>query len=47
MFSHLTIGTNDLARAIAFYDAILAPLGIERAPGKFTGWASGTGRAKR
>jgi len=40
MFSHLTIGTNDLARAIAFYDAILAPLGIERAPGKFPGWAS-------
>jgi catechol 2,3-dioxygenase-like lactoylglutathione lyase family enzyme len=32
MFSHITIGTNDLARAIAFYDAILAPLGIERAP---------------
>ena len=40
MFSHLTIGTNDLARAIAFYDAILAPLGIERVPGKFPGWAS-------
>jgi catechol 2,3-dioxygenase-like lactoylglutathione lyase family enzyme len=40
MFSHLTIGTNDLARAIAFYDAILAPLGIERARGKFPGWAS-------
>src|SRR3954451_7242356 len=40
MFSHVTIGTNDLARAIPFYDAILAPLGIERAPGKFPGWAS-------
>jgi catechol 2,3-dioxygenase-like lactoylglutathione lyase family enzyme len=31
MFSHLTIGTNDFARAIGFYDAILAPLGMERA----------------
>jgi catechol 2,3-dioxygenase-like lactoylglutathione lyase family enzyme len=32
MFSHLTIGTRDLARAIAFYDAVLTPLGIERLP---------------
>src|SRR6476646_528169 len=30
MFSHLTIGTHDLARATAFYDAVLTPLGIER-----------------
>jgi predicted enzyme related to lactoylglutathione lyase len=29
MFSHLT---QDLARAIAFYDAVLTPLGIERLP---------------
>ena len=31
MFSHVTLGTNDLARAAAFYDALLAPLGLERA----------------
>lgn len=30
MFSHVTIGTNDLERAIAFYDAVTAPLGLSR-----------------
>jgi catechol 2,3-dioxygenase-like lactoylglutathione lyase family enzyme len=40
MFSHLTIGTHDLARAIAFYDAVLLPLGIERLPVKYETWAS-------
>jgi catechol 2,3-dioxygenase-like lactoylglutathione lyase family enzyme len=30
MFSHVMIGTRDLARASAFYDAVLAPLGIKR-----------------
>ena len=40
MFSHLTIGTRDLARATAFYDAVLAPLGIERLPVKYAAWAS-------
>ena len=40
MFSHLTIGTNDLARAMAFYDAVLAPLGIERVPSKYEKWAA-------
>jgi catechol 2,3-dioxygenase-like lactoylglutathione lyase family enzyme len=40
MFSHLTIGTRDLARAIAFYDAVLTPLGIERLPVKYAAWAS-------
>lgn len=28
MFSHIMIGTNDLDRAKAFYDALLAPLGV-------------------
>lgn len=28
MFSHITIGTQDLPRALAFYDAALALLGI-------------------
>jgi catechol 2,3-dioxygenase-like lactoylglutathione lyase family enzyme len=30
MLSHVTVGTNDLARAIAFYDRVLAPLGLVR-----------------
>jgi catechol 2,3-dioxygenase-like lactoylglutathione lyase family enzyme len=30
IFSHVTVGTNDLARARAFYDAVLAPLGYKR-----------------
>ena len=40
MFSHVTIGTNDLGRAAAFYDAVLAPLGIERVPSKYPNWAA-------
>ncbi len=30
MFSHVTLGSNDMARARAFYDAVLAPLGLKR-----------------
>lgn len=30
MFSHVTVGTADFDRAIAFYDAILMPLGMIR-----------------
>jgi catechol 2,3-dioxygenase-like lactoylglutathione lyase family enzyme len=37
MLGHLSFGVADLARAIAFYDAALAPLGAVRV------WASGTG----
>ena len=40
MFSHVTIGTRDLSRAMAFYDAVLAPLGIERRPARYDNWAS-------
>jgi catechol 2,3-dioxygenase-like lactoylglutathione lyase family enzyme len=40
MFSHVTIGTRDLVRAMAFYDAVLAPLGIGRAPGTYQDWAA-------
>jgi len=29
MYSHTTVGANDLARARVFYDAVLAPLGLE------------------
>jgi catechol 2,3-dioxygenase-like lactoylglutathione lyase family enzyme len=28
MFSHIMIGTNDLERAKAFYDSLLATLGV-------------------
>ncbi|MEA2831889.1 MAG: hypothetical protein QOG66_91 [Methylobacteriaceae bacterium] len=40
MFSHVTVGTTDLARASVFYDATLAPLGITRVGSQFTGWAA-------
>lgn len=30
MFSHVTVGTNDIERAAAFYDAVLAPLGLRQ-----------------
>jgi len=30
MFTHMTIGTNDLAKGREFYDAVLAPLGYKR-----------------
>ena len=30
MIGYVTLGTNDLARARAFYDALLSPLGISR-----------------
>lgn len=30
ILSHVSVGTNDLPRAIGFYDAVLATLGIER-----------------
>lgn len=35
MFSHVSLGTNDAARAAAFYDPLLAALGI--GPGKRRG----------
>jgi catechol 2,3-dioxygenase-like lactoylglutathione lyase family enzyme len=30
MFSHITLGTNDIEKAKAFYDATLTPLGLAR-----------------
>ena len=38
MFTYITLGTNDLARAIAFYDATLAPLGLKRCEPNEAGW---------
>lgn len=40
MFSDVTIGTHDLERAIAFYDATLLHLGIERVSKKYPNWAA-------
>lgn len=33
MFSYITLGTADIARARAFYDAVMAPLGHARVAG--------------
>ncbi len=30
MFSHVCVGVADVARAVAFYDGVLAPLGVTR-----------------
>jgi catechol 2,3-dioxygenase-like lactoylglutathione lyase family enzyme len=30
MFSHVTIGTNDISKAKTFYDGVTAPLGLVR-----------------
>ncbi|HBH37367.1 MAG TPA: lactoylglutathione lyase [Curvibacter sp.] len=43
MFAYLCLGTRDLNAAIVFYDATLAPLGLQRfaSPGaqEISGWA--------
>ncbi len=46
MYSHTTIGANDLARARDFYDAVLAPLGLEVrfSGGGIVGWGLPGGR---
>lgn len=41
MFSHVTLGTNDLDAARRFYDALLTPLGLERRAIKPDGGAVG------
>jgi predicted lactoylglutathione lyase len=43
MVGYVTIGTNDFARATAFYDALLAELGAKRAMEleSFVLWATG------
>lgn len=30
MFSHVTVGTDDLDKAAAFYDAVLGPIGMDQ-----------------
>lgn len=43
MLTYVCLGTNDLVRAIAFYDAVLAPLGLTRCDtsgeSNWDGWA--------
>ena len=41
MFSHVTLGANDLDSARRFYDALLTPLGLERREMKPDGGAVG------
>ena len=44
LFTYVCLGTNDLERAAAFYDAVLAPLGLARCqtPGE-DGWGDWAG----
>ncbi len=42
MIGYVTIGTNDLPRAMKFYDELLAPLGIARIMDFGRGYAWGT-----
>lgn len=42
MIGYVTLGTNDLARAAAFYDELLAVIGAKRMmeePGHFVAWS--------
>lgn len=42
MIGYVTLGTNDLDRAVAFYDELLAVIGAKRMmedPGHFVAWA--------
>jgi len=41
MFSHVNVGARDLRRLAAFYDAVLAPLGLARAGGGTIGGRPG------
>lgn len=45
MIGYVTIGTNDLARAAAFYDALLAGVGAKRMmeSEQFIAWTAGDG----
>lgn len=46
MYSHTTVGSNDLARARRFYDAVLAHLGLEMhfSDETILGWGLPAGR---
>jgi len=43
MIGYVTLGTNDLDRSVAFYDALFAIFGVPRfmeQPGRFVAWAT-------
>ena len=46
MLAYVTLGTNDLPRAVAFYDALLAELGAKRVMdvGRGIIWGTGPGQ---
>ena len=44
MFSHVTVGTNDVSRAVRFYDAVFSVLGIPRYRGDIQSGYAGWGR---
>ena len=46
MIGYVTLGTNDLPRAAAYYDALLAPLGIKRIMDFGNGYAWGSAMDK-
>lgn len=46
MIGYTTVGTNDLPRATAFYDALFAEMGIQRIMTFDRGYAWGTGMAQ-
>ena len=39
MFSHISVGTNDIERALAFYDAVFVSIGVSR-HSRGTRWAA-------
>jgi catechol 2,3-dioxygenase-like lactoylglutathione lyase family enzyme len=46
MIGYVTVGTNDMNKAAAFYDALLGEVGAKRAmedPGHLIGWGTGAG----
>jgi catechol 2,3-dioxygenase-like lactoylglutathione lyase family enzyme len=51
LLSHVTLGTNDIDRAVAFYDQALAPLGLARLETDlgqgWAGWAEAPGATLR
>ena len=41
MIGYVMVGTNDLEKAVAFFDDLLGVIGAKRAmsdPGRFVGW---------
>ncbi len=45
MIGYTTVGTNDLPRAVAFYEKVFAPLGVKRAfeNERVVSWTTGSG----